>query len=224
MTHQKRLSAPKHYPIDKKDQTYITTSNDSRSPKISIPTVLFLREVTNYADTKKEARKIVKNGQIERNNQTIRSVEAGLATLDKVHIEENEETYRVINQKDNIKFQPVQGDAQVIAKITDKAPQQDEYIYRLHNGENIQTSEEFDTESTAIIEDGEIKEEIPLEEDQEALVIKGKHAGKTATINKIRRQGRNPDAAELENNEEEFQTRLENLVAIKTELQGVEQQ
>lgn len=223
MTHQKRLSAPKHYPIEKKDQTYITTSNDSRSSEISIPTLLFLREVTGYADTKKEAKKIVKNGEIQRNQKTIRSVEAGLATLDTVQIEKTEERYRVINQKDEIKFQPVENSAKVIAKITDKAPEQEEYVYRLHNGENIQTSEEHQTESTVTIEDGEIQEEIEMEENQEALVIKGKHAGKTAQIQEIRRQGKNPDTATLENGET-FQTRVENLVTINNDLQGVNNQ
>ena len=223
MTHQKRLSAPKHYPIEKKDQTYITTSNDSRSSEISIPTLLFLREVTGYAETKKEAKKIVKNGEIQRNQEKIRNVEAGLATLDTVTIEKTEDRYRVINQKDEIKFQPIEDSAKVIAKITDKAPEQEEYVYRLHNGENIQTSEEYQTESTVTIENGEIQKEIEMEEDQKALVIKGKHAGKTAQIQEINRQGKNPDTATLENGEK-FRTRVQNLVAINNNIQGVNNQ
>lgn len=223
MTHQKRLSAPNHYPIEKKDQTYITTNKDSRSPENSIPVLLFLREVTGYADTKKEAKKIIKNGEIQRNGKTIRSVEAGLTTLDTVTIQKTGEKYRVINKKDTIEFVQVEENAQVIAKITDKTPQNEDYVYRLHNGENIQTQDEYQTQSTVTIQDGEIQEEIEMEENQQALVIKGKHAGKTGEITQITKQGRNPDTVTLQNGEKEFQTRLQNLVATNNELQGVNQ-
>lgn len=221
MTHQKRLSAPKHYPIDKKDQTYITTSSDSRSKENSIPTLLFLREVTGYAETKKEAKKIVKEGKVKRNGKTIRDVQTALGTLDTVEIEDAEEKYRVVAGKEELIFNPLENAEQETVKIVDKALENDQYVYRLHNGENLKTSDEYQTESTLIIEDGEVQEEIEMEEGQNALVIQGKHAGKTTEIQEITRQGRNPDTATLENDEEEFQTRLQNLVTIKPSIQGV---
>ena len=222
MTHQKRLSAPKHYPIEKKDQTYITTSKDSRSPETSIPTLLFLREVTNYADTKKEATQIVKQGKIKRNGQEIRDIQTALGTLDTVEIEDTEEKYRVITKTDKLAFQPLENAEQVTAKIVDKALEDNQYVYRLHNGENLKTEEEYQTENTLIIENEEVQNEIEMEENQKAIVIQGKHAGKTGEITQITRQGRNPDTATLQNDEEEFQTRLQNLVAINQEVQGVE--
>jgi len=56
MTHQKRLSAPKHYPIHRKSETYVATIKGSRDADSAIPAGLFLRDVLEYAETKKEAK------------------------------------------------------------------------------------------------------------------------------------------------------------------------
>jgi ribosomal protein S4E len=53
-----------------------------------------------------------------------------------------------------------------------------------------------------------------LEEDTEVLVIEGKHAGETAELTKITKRGMNSNVGRVKKNGHEFETRLENLVAI----------
>lgn len=208
MTHQKRLSAPRHYPIQRKDQTYITTITGSRKNTDAIPSLVFLREVTEYAETKKEAKQIIRNGQLLRNNEEVGDVREGVGNLDLIELPDAEQKYRVVKKKNQLEFLETESD-EVIAKITGKTDEGEEYVYHLHNGENYRTDEEYTVGNTLRLNDGE---EAVLEEGAQVLVTGGKHAGKTGELQDIVRQGINPDTATVSNGEE-FDTRLENLVA-----------
>ncbi len=208
MTHQKRLSAPRHYPIQRKDQTYITTITGSRENTDAIPALVFLREVTNYAETKKEAKEIIRNGQLLRNNEPVGDIREGVGNLDLIELPDAEEKFRVVKKKNDLEFQDTDSD-EVIAKITGKKDEGEGYVYHLHNGENYQTENEYEAGNTLRLNDGE---EVVLEEGAQVLVTDGKHAGQTGELQEITRQGVNPDTATVSNGEE-FDTRLENLVA-----------
>jgi small subunit ribosomal protein S4e len=208
MTHQKRLSAPRHYPIQRKDQTYITTITGSRKNTDAIPALVFLRDVTNYAETKKEAKEIIRNGQLLRNNEEVGDVREGVGNLDLIELPDAEEKFRVVKKKNRLEFLETESD-ELVAKITGKKDEGKEYIYHLHNGENYRTSEEYTVGNTLRLNDGE---EAVLEEGAQVLVTDGKHAGKTGELQDIVRQGINPDTATVSNGEE-FDTRLEYLVA-----------
>jgi len=207
MTHQKRLSAPRHYPIQRKDQTYITTITGSRENTDAIPALVFLREVTNYAETKKEAKQIIRNGQMLRNNEPLGDIREGIGNLDLIELPDAEEKFRVVKKGEDLEFLETNSD-EVVAKITGKKDEGEEYVYHLHNGENYQSNEEYEVGNTLRLNDGE---EVELEEGVQVLVTDGKHAGETGELKDIVRQGINPDTATLSNGKE-FDTRLENLV------------
>ncbi len=211
MTHQKRLSAPKHYPIQRKQNTYVSNIKGSRSSENAIPTVLFLRDVLEYADTEKEAKRIVNQGDILRNGEPIRDIQEGVGILDIIELPKTEETYRGVRKGKYIEFIPV-NDTKTVTKIVDKSVEQDDYIYRLHNGENYRTKDEYSTGNTLVF-DNDTVEEVELEEGSEVLVIKGKHSGKTGELTEIKQRG-HKKSGEVENGET-FETQLENLVAIK---------
>ncbi|MBY6294257.1 hypothetical protein GLU60_02615 [Nanohaloarchaea archaeon H01] len=210
MAHQKKIPAPKHYPIKRKENTYISTIKGSRSKENAIPVVVLLRDVLEYAESEKEAKEIVKNGEIKRNGDTIRDVKEGIGILDVIEIEETEETYRAVRKGKYLEFVPIE-DSKVAAKITGKDVKGEEFIYRLHNGENYSTKDEYSTGNTLVFEEG--IEEVELEEGSEALVIKGKHAGDKVEVKEIIDEG-TQNTAMIEN-DREFETDLENLVAIK---------
>lgn len=210
MTHQKRLSAPKHYPISRKENTYVSTVKGSRSSENAIPANVFLRDVTGYAETDKEAKEIVKNGDILRNGEKLRDVKQGIGVLDLVQLPAAEESFRVLRDGKDLEFIPTD-DERTAAKITDKKKDGDEFVYRLHNGENFRSSTEYETGSTLLLKEGE--QEIKLEEGAEVLVLSGQHAGETAELKEINRRGMNADTGIVAENGTEFETELENLVA-----------
>ncbi len=210
MTHQKRLPAPKHYPIKRKAMKYISTMEGSRSPENAIPVVVFLRDVLEYADDSKEAKKIVRNQQLLRNGSPVTDIRQGIGILDTVEIPETEEVYRVVRKGEDLNFVPV-NDSKVVAKITGKRTEGDEYVYQLHTGENYRVEEDFETGST-LVDDGSVKE-ISLEEGVKVLVIAGRHAGEVAEVKELQKGGLGEDTTRVES-DQEFETRLENLVAV----------
>lgn len=211
MTHQKRLSAPKHYPISRKENTYISTVKGSRSRDEAIPVNVFLRDVAEYAETDKEAVKIIENGDILRNGEKLRDVKQGLGVLDVVQLPKAEESFRVLRDGKDLKFMPTE-DERTAAKIVGKKVEGDEFVYRLHNGENFRSSTEYQTGSTLLLKEGE--EEVKLEEGAEVLVLSGQHAGDTAELEQINERGMNSDTGRISENGTELETELENLVAV----------
>ncbi|QGA80972.1 hypothetical protein [Candidatus Nanohalobium constans] len=212
MTHQKRLSAPKHYPISRKENTYISTVKGSRSKEDAIPANVFLRDVTGYAETDKEAKKIVKQGDILRNGEELRDVKQGLGVLDTVELPKAEESFRVLRDGRNLDFINTE-DTRKAAKIVGKKAEGSDNVYQLHNGENHTSTDNFQTGSTLIFqEDGKV-EEVKLEEGAEVIVFSGQHAGETAELEEINQRGMNPDTGTVSENGREFETKLENLVA-----------
>jgi small subunit ribosomal protein S4e len=211
MTHQKRLSAPKHYPISRKENTYISTVKGSRSKDNAIPANVFLRDVTEYAETDKEAKKIVRQGDILRNGERIRDVKQGIGVLDVVQLPKAEESFRVLRDGNDLEFVPTE-DERKAAKIVGKKVEDEEYIYHLHSGENYTSTAEHSTGNTLIFDDG--VDEVELEEGAEVVVLSGKHAGETAELEEINERGMNPDTGTVKENGTEFETKLENLVAV----------
>lgn len=212
MTHQKRLPAPKHYPIQRKQNTYVSTIKGSRSSENAVPAVLVLRDILEYADTEKEAKEIVRNGDLLRNGEPLRDIKEGVGILDVIEIPETEEVYRVIRKGKYLEFVAVEDSEKSAGKVVDKSVEGDEYVYRLHNGENYRTKDEFSTGSTLVFNGG--VEELELEEGAKVLVIAGKHAGETAELTGTKERGMNANVGTVEENGTEFETRLENLVAI----------
>lgn len=212
--HQKRLPAPKHYPIKRKDYSYVASVTGSRSSEDAIPAVVLLREVLGYAETEKEAKKILEQNGLLRNGEPVKDVHQGVGVLDNVELPEADEQYRIIRNGEYLQFIPVE-DEKVIAKITGKSVSGDSRIYRLHNGENYRTKDEYSTGNTLLLNDS--VEEVILEEDQKVLVIDGKHAGETGTLTEIQEEERKSDIGVIEG-EKEFQTGIENLVAITEDL------
>ncbi len=212
-SHQKRLPAPKHYPIDRKGVTYTPKIKGSRSSEDAIPATLLLREVLEYADTMKEAKEIVNDGNLLRNGEPVRDAREGIGVLDVIEIPETEEAYRVIRKGDQLRFVPVNDADRVLVKITGKASENGEYVYRLHSGENYRSEKGYSVGNSLVLQGGDATE-IELEEGAEVLVISGGHAGEIADVKEIHEMGMNPDTAVLENGEE-FETRLENLVAVE---------
>jgi small subunit ribosomal protein S4e len=211
MTHQKRLPAPKHYPIPRKQGRYVATLKGSRSPEMAIPSLLFLRDVTGYADNVGDAKEIVRKGMLERNGEPVRDIREGVGVLDTVSLPGAEEHYRVLKSGDGLEFVPVPDPEKHAAKIVDKRAEGEEFVYRLHTGENYRSERDHSTGNTLVF--GSSVSEVEMEEGAEALAIDGSHAGEVAEVKQIQERGMNPDTAVLENGEQ-FETRLENLVAI----------
>ncbi len=210
MVHQKRLSAPEHYPVSRKGLTYTTTTKGSRPASEGIPAVIFLREVTGYAETKKEAKEIIRKGQLLRNGDRINDIKDTIGLFDIVELTATEEIFRVLPQKKGLNFVETE-DARPATKIKGKTRQGEKFVYHLHNGENYMSSEAYSTESTLIF--GDEVEEAEMKEGENVVVLSGQHAGKKATVHEIHKRGMADDTATVETADSEFEIQKEKLFA-----------
>jgi len=211
MSHQKRLSAPKHYPVDRKGLTYTTTAEGSTSPDQGITAVVFLREVLGYAETKKEAKQIVRNGKLVRNGATIGDVRDTIGVMDAVEITETDESFRVLPRSESLEFRET-GDSRRAAKITGKKVEGEAFIYSFHNGENYRSEKEYSTGTTLIFDDEVSSAEIA--DGEVVIILDGKHAGKIADVNSLHGRGMRPDTAIVSTDESEFEIRQDKLFAV----------
>lgn len=220
MTHQKRLPAPKHYPVARKETKYVSTIEGSRSRENALPAVVVLRDVLGYAENESDAKQIVQDRAVLRNGEPITDIRQGIGVFDVVELPGAEEAYRVLRSGRDLSFVPVTDGDKVVAKIVGKDADGDEYVYRLHNGENYRSGEEYGTGSTLVF-NSSVKQ-IELEEGVQVVVVRGQHAGEVAELKEIHNRGRNPDTGLVES-DEEFETQLENLVAVENVQLGDEQ-
>lgn len=191
MTHQKRLSAPRHYPVDRKEMTYTTTMEGSRSKEEGIPVVVLLRDLLGYADTKKEAKEIVRKGKVRRNGNVVSDIRDGIGVMDAVEV--GDQTFRVLPGEEELKLVETD-DARRAARIESKRKNGDQFVYGLRGGENKASEEEYSTGSSLIG-----GEEFPLENGVEALVLGGKHAGELVEVQELHENGMKDNTATVEN-------------------------
>jgi len=213
MAHDKRLPAPKHYPISRKETKYVSTIEGSRSRENAVPAVVVLREVLEYAENETDAKEIVQDRALLRNGEPVTDIRQGIGVFDVVELTETDEAYRVLRNGRDLSFVPVTDAEKVAAKIVGKDTEDEEYVYRLHNGENYRTDKQYDTGNTLVMNSPVT--EVELEEGAEVVIFRGKHAGETAELEEIDERGMNPDTGKVDTGEQEIETQLENLVAVE---------
>nr|EGQ40647.1 MAG: hypothetical protein J07AB56_13770 [Candidatus Nanosalinarum sp. J07AB56] len=104
MTHRGRLAAPRHYPISRKETSYVHNMEGSRSPEQAVPVSIVLRDMLGYADSESEAKEIVQNNGVLRNGQPLSSIKQGVAVLDVVTLSEGDTGFRALRRSDRFEL------------------------------------------------------------------------------------------------------------------------
>lgn len=187
MKHQKRLSAPKHYPIERKNGKYVIAGKGPHKEREGIPMVVFLREVLGYAETADEARNILESRNVKVNGNVVTEPSYTVGFMDSISIDKVEKDYRVLVDKNGLVFKEVE-DANIRPhKLVDKKSLKGGHTQlNFDSGVNMVSDKNISTRTTVLfdLDEDEIKEEIPFEEGKTVFVTGGKHIGQIATIKK----------------------------------------
>lgn len=210
MAHQKRLSAPKHYPVERKGDAYVVTGRGAQSPEDGIPLQVLLRDVLGFAETESEVRDILNNRAVSVNGSVATDPRQTIGFMDVISIENIEKDYRVLRDTDGLRFQEVDDAHLRVNRIEDKTTQTGGRTQlNLDSGRNRLTDEEYDTRSSLVIDldEDEIQDELPLEEGNLALIADGRHVGRVATVKEIDTVlGSQSNRVVLEDDDGEFDT------------------
>ncbi|MEF8779547.1 MAG: 30S ribosomal protein S4e [Haloferacaceae archaeon] len=191
--HQKRLSVPNSWPVERKTATFTVKAGAGPHGESGVPLLVLLRDVLGYVDNEKEARYALRQGSVAVNGARISDVRRPIGIFDILSFAEREEYYRVFpDEGGRLALDPIDADAAAsrLGKIVRKGtvPGGDVQL-TLHDGTNLRV--EADTEYAArdsLVVDSETKEVVahfPYEEGALAVVVEGQHAGETGTIDSI---------------------------------------
>ena len=191
--HQKRLSVPKSWPVERKTATWTVKADAGPHGEAGVPLLIVLRDVLGYVDSRKEANYALNEGGVHVNGDVPSSVERPIGMFDILAFPEREEFYRVFpDEGSRLALTPIDADAagSRLGKIVRKTQVTGGDIQlTLHDGANVRVDAgtEYATGDSLVV-DNETKDIVAhfvYEEGALVTAVAGSHAGGIGTAEDI---------------------------------------
>ena len=191
--HQKRLSVPNSWPVERKTDTFTVKAGAGPHGEAGVPLVVLLRDVLGYVDSTKEARYALNNDSILVNGDAVSDEQRPIGMFDILAFPERGEFFRVFpDEGGRLALTPVDEEAagSRLGKITNKSVVPGGVVQlTLHDGTNVRVDDDADYDTNdSIVVDNETKEIVAhFEYEEGALVtaVAGQHAGQIGEIDDI---------------------------------------
>jgi small subunit ribosomal protein S4e len=209
--HQKRISAPKSWPIAKKTHKWVVAASPGAHSRDAVPILVVLRDLLHLADNAKEAKRILHSGNVTVNGRVVKKYKAQVGLFDvvaaagkhhrmlpnprgKYQLTEisDEEAKRKLVRIDNITV--VKG-----GKLQ----------YNFHDGTNVLLEEKYGTGDSLVfsLPNYEIIGHYERKAGNKAMIVGGKHSGETGTIVELKKVASSrPNMARIEHGDIQFET------------------
>ena len=189
MTRLKRLAAPKWWPIERKTKRFTVPPRGPYPKEFSLPLSVLLRDIFKLAETGKEARIIIKKGEVLVDGRKVKDPKFGVGIFDSIEIPSLKKSWRAI-PKNGLSFIEIPENEKrlKVCKIIDKKTLKgNKNQLNLNDGRNILTKEKYSTQDSLLIElpEQKIVEHIKFEKGSTAMVLGGKNAGKISKVKEI---------------------------------------
>ncbi len=191
--HMKRLASPRRWTIEKKHAKWtMKPTAGAHAAELSLPLGIVLRDYLGVADTAREARRVVGQGDVLVDGRPAQGLKRSVGLMDVVSIPKNEDHYRVLmDHRGRVLLVPVSEDqagwklVRIDGKTTIKGGRTQ---LNLHDGRNLVLDED-DYKTGDVLQlklpEQELAGHYPLEEGNIALIIGGSHAGELATVDGV---------------------------------------
>lgn len=195
--HLKREASPFYWPILRKEYTWTVRPSPGPHPlKFSIPLLLIVRDMLKYAETYREAKKIIKRGLIRVDGKIRRDESFPVGLMDVVELVPTNEVYRLLPYSRYpltlVKIPDSEKDVKIGKVINKQRVKNGKIQVTLHDGRNIlidSTSAEIpNTYDSLVIKlsTNEIVQRIPLALGSYGLAYAGRSVSKHGKIIEIR--------------------------------------
>ena len=227
--HQKRLSVPKSWPIERKTDTFTTAAGAGPHGEEGVPLVILLRDVLGYVDSKKEARYALNQDAVLVNGVAVSDESQPIGMFDILAFTEREEYYRVFpDEGGRLSLTPINEDAadSKLGKVEDKRQiPGGETQLNLHSGRNLIAEDGSDYsggDSVVVANDGDdIVAHFPYEEGALVTAVRGQHAGEIGEIDEIQvTPGSGSNNVVVDQDDGSFETVEEYVVVIDENFTG----
>ena len=191
--HQKRLSVPNSWPVERKAETYTTKAGAGPHGEDGVPLLIVLRDVLGYADSKKEARYALDRDSVLVNGTPAADERRPIGMFDILAFREREEYYRVFpDEGGRLSLTPVDADAagSKLGKIVGKrqVPGGDTQL-TLHDGRTLLVEDDagYSSNDSIVVSNNEEEVVAHFTYEEGALVtaVRGAHAGRIGRIEEI---------------------------------------
>ena len=191
--HQKRLSVPNSWPIERKTETFTVKADAGPHGEAGVPLLIVLRDVLGYADSRKEARYALNQDSVLVNGTAVSDEERPIGMFDILAFVERGEYYRVFpGQGGRLALTPIDEDAadSTLGKIVNKqhVPGGDVQL-TLHDGQTLLVDEgaPYEGGDSMVVsnDDGEIVAHFEYEAGALVTAVDGSHAGEIGEIAEI---------------------------------------
>ncbi len=195
----KRKPAPKYWPIHRKEAPWVVKpSAGPHSQEKCLPMTLVLRDILNVADTRKEGKMILSQGQVYVNGIVRKQDDFPVGLMDVISMPESNQYYRVVPSHKGLTLSKISKDEAKykIARVEDKTTTKAGVQIALHDGTNMLiriadpknpievTYETFDILKINIADD-QVVQTIKTKEGNTAVITGGKNIGVQGKIVEI---------------------------------------
>ncbi len=186
MARLKRLAAPKWWPIKRKVKKFVVSPRGSHPKESSLPLLVLIRDVLKLAETSREARRIIKSGEVLIDNRKMKDTKYGVGLLDVIEIPLMKKVWRAVpeNGLNFIEIPAKEARLKICKIVGKKTLKGNKNQLNLNDGRNILTDKKYSTYDSLLIElpEQKIADHLKFEEGSLVLVTGGKNAGKLAKI------------------------------------------
>ncbi|MCU4752880.1 30S ribosomal protein S4e [Halobacteria archaeon AArc-curdl1] len=220
--HQKRLSVPKSWPVERKTNVFTVKARAGPHGEAGVPLVIILRDVLGYVDSKKEARYALSQDAILVNGEPINDEKRPIGMFDIVAFPQREEYYRVFpDEGGRLALTEIDAEAADgrLGKVTGKQQVKGGNTQlTLHDGTNVTVHDgDYNAKDSIVIgnEDKSIVAHFPYEEGALVTAVAGNHGGKIGELVEIDvTLGSGSNIVTIETDDETFETVEEYVVVI----------
>jgi small subunit ribosomal protein S4e len=191
--HQKRLSVPNTWPVERKEATWTVKADAGPHGEAGVPLLILLRDVLGYVDSKKEARYALNQDSVLVNGVAVSDESRPIGMFDILAFTQREEYYRVFpDEGGRLALTPITADAadSRLGKVVRKQQVKGgAFQLTLHDGTNVRVEEGSDyATNDSVVVDNETKEIVAhfgYEEGALVTAVDGQHAGEIGEIAEI---------------------------------------
>jgi small subunit ribosomal protein S4e len=187
----KRFLAPKFWKVPRKAKKFVVSPRPGPHKKFEcIPLQIIVRDILKLAETGKEAKAIIKKGEVLVDGRPRKDHAYPVGLFDSIAIPKIKKFYRVVPKEKGLELIeiPEEESNLKICKIENKKVLKKGKIQlNLHDGRNILAENIYKTGDSVLIElpSQKILNHVKLEEGNLAIVTKGKNSGKIVQIKEI---------------------------------------
>ncbi|MFC7128364.1 30S ribosomal protein S4e [Haloferax chudinovii] len=227
--HQKRLSVPKSWPVERKTGTFTVKAGAGPHGESGVPLLIVLRDVLGYVDSKKEAQYALNHQSILVNGDVASDVRRPIGMFDILAFVQREEYYRVFpDEGGRLALTPIDADSASsrLGKIVNKTQVSGgDFQLTLHDGATliVEDASEYSGKDSIVV-DSETKDVVahfPYEEGALVTAVNGQHAGEIGEITEIIvTPGSGNNSVVVETEDGEFETVEQYVVVIDENFTG----